>query len=307
MKFRLLESDDTDLYEIIENNFVTSTNPIGRSWLAPNGKFISNISFENDDYEGEPNHSTLLDWLYKNGCIKEDSYSELENLGYIRLSNWDSAIILTKTPPTNAQYNSLYEWIDFENLNEDLYKVLIDTPTDYQWYVLYEDNVDIKYIINRIKRYYASGNLYENTNNTSIENKLINKLKSQGYKYEYKPVGWYDDKDNPIEIEDHVDEYGNFEVPDNYFYRENNSHIFLGDNVDIIWDIDEQEKEFKILSIWSYKGAKKGEASQMLYSCLEEIPKDWTIIIKNNLNRSYWTHISSKFPKYKWTNESLEK
>lgn len=246
-----------------------------------------------------------------------DSYGKYNKKYYLNIENY------IKLP---AEYEDITEFVSDKYFNDRYNVRLIDNQTatniiredgfdgistpmynnwgEFEYYVVFESN-QIKSITN--KNPTNSDNINEEIQKpTQLENKLINKLKSQGYQYYYKPVGWYDENDKQI-TNFTSDENSEWEPKEDYFYRENNSHIFTGDNVELIWDIDELEKTFTIIDIWSYKGAQKGEATQMLRECLDEIPEGWTIIIKDNLNRSYWEHISSKFPKYEWTNESLEK
>ena len=152
-----------DIENILKNNFINSNTPIPRSWLSSDGTFISTISYEaDDDSVDEPNHSTVLEWLKEHGYIDTDDYIELEERGFVRLSNWDSAIILPKDKLTSAQYNAIEEWIDYEMNHENMYKMWVSTyDGDEHVYNLMNDDVDSRYVINRIKRYYASGKLYE--------------------------------------------------------------------------------------------------------------------------------------------------
>lgn len=160
-----------DLYKALEDAFVTSKYPIGRAYIAPNGMFISTIAFEDDTF-GEPNHTTILDYLYDTGYIESPSYSELEERGYIRVSNWDSTIILPRIKPTEEQYRAIRDWIDAEYEEENMRDVLIDTPTEFKKYNLYDGEVDSKYIVDRIRRYYATNILYESTDHLFPNSKV---------------------------------------------------------------------------------------------------------------------------------------
>lgn len=160
-----------DLYKVLEDAFVTSKYPIGRAYIAPNGMFVSTIAFEDDTF-GEPNHATILDYLYDTGYIESPSYSELEERGYIRVSNWDSAIILPRIKPTEEQYRAIRDWIDAEYEEENMKNVLIDTPTEFKKYNLYDGDVDSKYVVDRIRRYYATNILYESTDHPFPNSKI---------------------------------------------------------------------------------------------------------------------------------------
>lgn len=159
-----------DIENILKDNFINSNTPIPRSWLSPDGTFISTISYEADDSVDAPNHSTVLEWLKEHDYIDTDDYIELEERGFVRLSNLDNAIILPKDKLTSAQYNAIEEWIDYEMNHENMYKMWVSTyDGDEHVYNLVNDDVDSRYVINRIKRYYASDNLYE-AKETTINN-----------------------------------------------------------------------------------------------------------------------------------------
>ena len=106
--------------------------------------------------------------LDKINLINTDLFTEL---GYIRC-NSDiheyTYVQLPKTNITSAQYKTLRDWLDDIASKSDLVEGeihigldvdIIDGPGKYYSYV-----PDVDYIINRIKRYYASGNLYEKLN-----------------------------------------------------------------------------------------------------------------------------------------------
>lgn len=160
-----------DLYKALEDAFVTSKYPIGRAYIAPNGMFISTIAFEDDTF-GEPNHTTILDYLYDTGYTESPSYSELEERGYIRVSNWDSTIILPRIKPTEEQYRAIRDWIEAKYEEENMRDVLIDAPTEFKKYNLYDGDVDSKYIVDRIRRYYAANILYESTDHPFPNSKV---------------------------------------------------------------------------------------------------------------------------------------
>lgn len=111
--------------------------------------------------------------LDKINLINTDLFTEL---GYIRC-NSDiheyTYIQLPKTQITSAQYETLRDWLDDIANKSDLVEGeihigldvnIIDGPSKYYSYV-----PDVDYIINRIKRYYTSGNLYESKTRSDLD------------------------------------------------------------------------------------------------------------------------------------------
>ena len=104
--------------------------------------------------------------LDKINLINTDLFTELS---YIRC-NSDiheyTYVQLPKTNITSAQYKTLRDWLDnlaskSEIVEDEIHisteVYVVNGPGKYYSYV-----PDVDYIINRIKRYYSSGNLYEN-------------------------------------------------------------------------------------------------------------------------------------------------
>ena len=150
----------------IKNNFNISTHTIGGPFYI-----LSNGSYLNLGRNGS--HLGLDDELYQNGIIEQDPFdysylypntimvdlfnaircSDGENLGDDEYNN--PYIQLPKNLPTNAQFESLDDWIYSLGYNNKLF-------VDGVEYNLSE--VSSEYIIKRIKRYYSSGQLYESLN-----------------------------------------------------------------------------------------------------------------------------------------------
>lgn len=178
-----------NIEKYIKNNFNISTHTIGGPFYI-----LSNGSYLNLGRGGS--HLGLDDELYQNGIIEQDpfDYSYLypntimvdlfnaircndgENLGDDEYGN--PYIQLPKNLPTNAQLESLDDWIYSLGYNGKLF-------VDGVEYNLSE--VSSEYIIKKIKRYYASGYLYEkflleslgeNLNNVD-KDKIINAVESR--------------------------------------------------------------------------------------------------------------------------------
>lgn len=84
--------------------------------------------------------------LYKEGCIRCDTDKYY--------------IALTERQPTREQYQSLLEWLDYLFTTTNIVEVI--TP-DNQQIVYNKNNIIPDEIIDRIRRYYLSGKLYEAT------------------------------------------------------------------------------------------------------------------------------------------------
>lgn len=155
-----------NIKKYIKNNFNISTYTIGGPFYI-----LSNGSYLNLGKSGS--HLGLDDELYQNGIIEQDPFdysylypntimvdlfnaircSDGENLGDGEYGN--PYIQLPKNLPTNAQFESLDDWIYSLGYNNKLF-------VDGVKYNLSE--VSSEYIIKKIKRYYASGYLYESLN-----------------------------------------------------------------------------------------------------------------------------------------------
>ena len=153
------------LQAILKYNFVNSSEPLGRCYLSPDGSFISTLLYDDEGTEevfGEPNHASVIDWLYDNNYIESDSMTDFEDLGFIKLSNWDSAIILNKNRPTSKQLWAIKEWLNYEIDYEGMDSVHVDAPNDTEWYHFNDANAySPKDIVQKISRYYSTGKLLE--------------------------------------------------------------------------------------------------------------------------------------------------
>lgn len=145
-----------------------------RCFITPEGYIIPTPN-------GQP-HYRIRDWMFARGIVKTDNtgagVEELENLGCIRVNlDREGYIALSNVKPTYEQY---------ETLEKLFYKYLwkfptfiVSTTTDNQFQQYRIDSSDIAgcidYIIKRIKRYYASGTLYE----------------SKSKKKKRKALGWW--------------------------------------------------------------------------------------------------------------------
>ena len=165
MKFKLVESLTSDLESIVKDHFVTSRSPVyGPSFILTDGSFVDlSESFNDNSFEDFPCHGEVDDYLFSIGVIEKpgnftDGSPSIQNIGAIRINDIEednNYIELSPVKPNPSQLNALEAWLDM-NL---YHQIAICTPGMEQHVIYNLDDVD--YIIKRIKRYYASGQLYE--------------------------------------------------------------------------------------------------------------------------------------------------
>ena len=141
----------------------------GPTYILPDGSFL--------DLRNQPHHSVVERWLIDNGLSNEE-YIEtagsqtLYDLGCIRCDYLKNYIALCSKQPTRNQYNSLLVWLD--ELSKTTRNVQVISPTDQAvtyWFNEYlTDDV-----VERIKRYYSSGRLYEKVDMSRAHSKLFDR------------------------------------------------------------------------------------------------------------------------------------
>lgn len=151
---------------------ITDTPRNGICYLRDDGKFIyykDNMDPNSDeDNKYAPIHGCENEWLRDRGYTMTKSpfsnfYPNL-NDGYIR-SEEHRIDLINLNNLTPSQYDSLRLWIDHVQASGYVDKlVVMSSLGGKQSYVKYKfkDDIDSKYIVNRIKRFYATGELLEN-------------------------------------------------------------------------------------------------------------------------------------------------
>lgn len=158
-----LNSIDKDkIFDFIKNNFHQSSYPdIGLGYILPDGYFLILGSMGA--------HIGVDDTLFENGLISEDPYSYnysypnlilVDEFNAIRYNDGENLgdeygnpyIQLPKKKPTYKQFDSLESWID----SLDFDKKLFVDGVEYNL-----EEINSNYIINKIKKYYATGVLQE--------------------------------------------------------------------------------------------------------------------------------------------------
>lgn len=182
-----------DIIKAVKEKFNASNYPVsGPTYILPDGSFldIAGTFDPKNSYEDFPCHAEvegfLLDIGLSNQVVDVSGSPTLESLGAIRCNDLadNNFIQLSNIRPTSDQYESLENWI-YENATHRS-ELIVATPEFIQ-YKKY-DPEDVEYIIKRIKRYYTSGNLYENmTENKSLDEAKKKKRK----KKKQKALGWW--------------------------------------------------------------------------------------------------------------------
>ena len=171
MKFNLIESiNKQEIIKAVKEKFDAQNYPIeGPTYILPDGSFldIAGTFDPKNSFEDFPCHAEvegfLLDIGLSNQVVDVSGSPTLENLGAIRCNDLqdNNFIQLSKIKPTYEQYESLENWI-YENASHR--SELIVANPEFEQYKKY-DPEDVEYILKRIKRYYASGTLYESNDN----------------------------------------------------------------------------------------------------------------------------------------------
>lgn len=160
-----------DVLNFIYRNYKHLINKgTNRSFILPNGDFLST----GDDYRTHVNIEwDIQNYLVKYFNIENFKHSKLDHpvtdmCGFIRVNNVnEDYVCLSSVKPTIEQYNSLLNWLDEFNEMKDYIKIISYNGNIFVKYNL--EDVTPDYVLNRIKRFYTSGKLYE-AKETTINN-----------------------------------------------------------------------------------------------------------------------------------------
>lgn len=155
---RTFETTD-DMLELIVQHFGITDEPYnGPTYILPNGYFL--------DLRKCNHHSEVEKWLIDNGLsnytyIKTAGSQTITDLGCIRCDTLKYYIYLTDKQPTREQYNTLLVWLDHLARTTRFVEVLTPTGDSVMYPTVDNDEYNVDYIVDRIRRYYSSGRLYE--------------------------------------------------------------------------------------------------------------------------------------------------
>ena len=153
----------------IQQHYGSEEPAAGSIYIAPNGKFInSGADHANLVYSLETNNLLKKARNYKSfadedGDVFVDGEILAVLLGYVRcntcIGDWAYISLPTKTI-TSAQGRSIAEWLDKHIYTNRTLKS-IDVSSDYESHTYQLADYTSDEIVQKIKRYYASGRLYE--------------------------------------------------------------------------------------------------------------------------------------------------
>ena len=165
-----LEHKDEVLKQIVDRFGISGKPGTGGYYILPDGSCVQ-----------AKDHLDIDKFLISNGYIKKNSkyldYHDgsqfLNAIGSIRIRRRGGSdswllpyLVLPKTRPTEAQYQTLLEWLDFVLAKSGIIMVELDDMTfnNSQRYT----NITADEVIKKIKRYYTTGVLVEDLNNPDI-------------------------------------------------------------------------------------------------------------------------------------------
>lgn len=160
MKFKLVEKINTlevPIIDFLKSYFGTVQEPyLGPTYILPDGSML-NISKCKHHSEVE---KVLIDYGYSNNTyIATGGSPTMRAIGAIRCDTVKYYIDLPNEQLSRAQYNTLLIWLDYLSYQCRFVTIMANDgriSTDYRFKETITDD-----IINRIRRYYISGHLYE--------------------------------------------------------------------------------------------------------------------------------------------------
>lgn len=157
MKFKLIENPNSDIEIFLKKHFGTVEEPYsGPTYILRDG---SMLDISNCKHHAEV-EKALIDAGYSNyEYIPTGGSPTMRELGAVRCDTVKYYIDLPDEQLTRQQYNTLLVWLDYLSYQCRMVTVSANSGminTDYRFIETIPDDV-----INRIKRYYISGRLYE--------------------------------------------------------------------------------------------------------------------------------------------------
>lgn len=158
MKFKLVENLNSDIEAFLKQHFGTVEEPYsGPTYILRDG---SMLDISNCKHHAEV-EKALIDAGYSDDVyIPTGGSPTMRELGAIRCDTVKYYIDLPDEQLTRQQYNTLLVWLDYLSYQCRMVSICADlgrVTTDYRFNETIPDD-----IINRIRRYYMSGRLYEN-------------------------------------------------------------------------------------------------------------------------------------------------
>ena len=169
-----------EILEKVKSHFgVVDTPYYGPTYILPDGYLLNLL--------GKGHHSVVEHYLIDEG-ISNNKYIEtggsptIESLGCIRCDMVKYYIGLSKEFPTREQYNSLLIWLDSLSRVVRLVTVMSYDGSKSVDYIFTRDFISDD-VVDRIRRFYISGNLYEQLDDS------IKMIKQNNFRYKREPLG----------------------------------------------------------------------------------------------------------------------
>ena len=169
-----------EILEKVKSHFGAVDRPYyGPTYILPDGSLLN--------LDGRGHHSVVEHYLIENGLsnreyIKTGGSPTIEALGCIRCDMVKYYIGLSEEQPTREQYNSLLVWLDQHSRFTRIITVISpggEQSTDYR----FNSDFISDDIVDRIRRYYVCGKLYEQLD-TSVQFR-----RQHNFKYKRETLG----------------------------------------------------------------------------------------------------------------------
>lgn len=169
-----------EILEKVKSHFGVVDIPYyGPTYILPDGSLLNLL--------GKGHHSVVEHYLIDEG-LSNNKYIEtggsptIESLGCIRCDMVKYYIGLSKEFPTREQYNSLLIWLDALSRVVKLVTVMSYDGSKSVDYIFTRDFISDD-VVDRIRRFYISGNLYEQLDDS------IKMIKQNNFRYKREPLG----------------------------------------------------------------------------------------------------------------------
>lgn len=166
------EVPDQDIISSVTDNYGTTTSPYkGPSFILPNGEYL-------DIKDKVKNHADVEKWLVGQGLSPYDDIGNtqgspsLKRAGCIRVDTPKYYVQLPYDNITGSQYSTLKNWVDYlMTCNVPYVEIIAPSASPVKYH--FDESTDSKYIIERVRRYYMTGTLYEDIKDNKVSFKDV--------------------------------------------------------------------------------------------------------------------------------------
>ena len=169
-----LQEDTKDVLQTVVDHFGMVSEPYqGPTYILPSGLLLD---LSKVDHHSDVEKYLIDNKLSTNEYVQTAGSKTMFDLGAIRCDTSKYYIALCDKQPTREQYNSLLVWLDYLCKTTSFVEVI--TP-DNQHITYNLKEIIPDYVVDRIRRYYSSGTLYEK----------LNQKHQHGFLYKRSPLG----------------------------------------------------------------------------------------------------------------------